>query len=276
MSVPGHPHDRLLDRIDGHLDPAEAARVDAHVAGCADCQREMAQLAAGRAAARTLRRDDAVPVDLRASVMAALDGIDREQAAAPPGAMPAPRPIVAPRRRFMQWGAVAAAALLAIVLIRIVGDDAVDHVARTRATFSTLQQGTLALAVRASSAETLQRYFDGAVTGQRVRVIDLGMMGWRLEGGVVRPMGASAGALYTYRSTSGDTRLMCEMFPERLSALPPADSVRHEKGFEFRVYTRDGVTMVFWQEGDLVCVLVAALPPEDVVALAVAKAMAPV
>ena len=33
MSVPGHPHDRLLDRIDGHLDPAEAARVDAHVAG---------------------------------------------------------------------------------------------------------------------------------------------------------------------------------------------------------------------------------------------------
>jgi hypothetical protein len=35
------------------------------------------------------------------------------------------------------------------------------------------------------------------------------------------------------------------------------------------------VTVVFWQEGDLVCVLASELPAAEVVALAVAKAMAP-
>jgi hypothetical protein len=35
------------------------------------------------------------------------------------------------------------------------------------------------------------------------------------------------------------------MFPGLLAALPPADAVRPENGFEFRVYTRGGVTLVF-------------------------------
>jgi hypothetical protein len=35
------------------------------------------------------------------------------------------------------------------------------------------------------------------------------------------------------------------------------------------------VTLAFWQEGELVCVLAAELPAAEVVALAIAKAMAP-
>jgi hypothetical protein len=100
------------------------------------------------------------------------------------------------------------------------------------------------------------------------------MMGWTLEGGTRRRFGNVPVALYAYRSSSA-TDLVCQMYPGLLAELPAADAVRHENGFEFRVYTRDGVTLVFWQEGELVCVLAAELPAGEVVALAIAKAMTP-
>ena len=65
------------------------------------------------------------------------------------------------------------------------------------------------------------------------------------------------------------------MYEGRLAELPAADETHREKGFDFHVYTREGVTLVFWQEGELVCVLAADLPAAEVLALAVAKAMAP-
>jgi hypothetical protein len=102
-------------------------------------------------------------------------------------------------------------------------------------------------------------------------VIDLGMMGWSLQGGVQRPSGNGPVALSAYRSSSG-ADLICQMYRGRLADLPRGDAVRHENGFEFRVYTRDGVTLVFWREGDRsVCSPPSRLP--RMVAMAIAAAM---
>jgi hypothetical protein len=264
MSAPGHPIERLADLLDNRLGAADADEVRGHVAGCAECRRELEWLTAGRAAARVARRDDAAPDDVRAAVAAALDDID---AAAATPAQPQPR------RRAL-WAGLAAAAALALYLFAPWRPATPDLVEAARADYDAVRGGMLALERRSSDAAELERFFNEPARGPRVRVIDLGMMGWTLEGGVRRQVGARAHALYAYRSSDGD-RLICQMFEGQLADLPVADQTHRENGFDFHVYTRDGVTLVFWQEGDLVCVLAADLPAAEVVALAVAKAMAP-
>jgi anti-sigma factor RsiW len=136
------------------------------------------------------------------------------------------------------------------------------------------ENGSLALERRTDRAADLEAFFAEAPNAPRVRVIDLGMMGFTLEGGRRHVIGGVPSALYVYRGTDGQ-RLACQMFEGRLEDLPPTADLRENNGFMFRVYRDGDVSMVFWQEGDLVCVLVSRLPVEEVVALAFAKAMRP-
>jgi anti-sigma factor RsiW len=265
MTTAGHPLERLVDLLDGRLDPAEAAAVRTHLEGCTDCRREVAWLAAGRAAAVSVRSAEPAPADLMARVTAALDDVDRSAAS----------PSRPPRMvRRLLWGGLAAAAALVLVVAAPWRSPAADPVIEAQAAYVAIRGGTAGLTFRTGDAVALERFFAEAGSGQRVRVIDLAMMGWSLEGGALRRLGTQPSALYAYRSAAGE-RLVCQMYPGRLADLPAADGTRTENGFEFRVYSRGGVTLVFWQEGDLVCVLAADLPADEVVALAVAKAMAP-
>jgi anti-sigma factor RsiW len=263
MTSSGHPLERLVDLLDGRLGPADADEVRRHLESCADCRREVAWLAAGRAAAVAVRNADPAPADLMAGVTAALDDVDR-----------AAEPARSPTTRRVLWAGLAAAAAVVLVVAAPWRPTAADPVDEARAAYVAIRGGAAGLALRTGDAVALERFFNEAGSGPRVRVIDLGMMGWSLEGGALRRLGTQPSALYSYRSAAG-ARLVCQMYPGRLVDLPAADGTRTENGFEFRVYSRGGVTLVFWQEGDLVCVLAADLPAAEVVALAVAKAMAP-
>jgi anti-sigma factor RsiW len=264
MSTPGHPAERLSDLLDDRLTAPQADEVRRHVAGCAECRRELDWLAAGRAAARAARQAGPDAADLKSRVTEALDAVDRETARAPRPQMPG---------RWL-WAGLAAAAVVALYLAGPWRSTAPDRVAVAQADFTALRSGALALELRSSDAAALERYFNESARGLRVRVIDLGMMGWALEGGLRREVGNQPAALYAYRSDAG-AQLICEMYPGRLDDLPDTGDIRRRPGFEFRVYGRGGVTLVFWQEGELVCVLASDRPREEVVALAVAKAMAP-
>lgn len=264
MTTPGHPLERLGELLDQRLSPAEVAEVRGHIAVCAECRREFDWLAAGRAAALVARGHEPAPADVRALVTAALDDVDR--AAAPAGA---PRPT-----RRVLWAGLAAAAALVLFVAEPWRQATAKPVDEAQAAYVALRGGGAELERLTGDAAVLERFFNESVAGPRVRVIDLGMMGWSLEGGARRRLGAQPSALYAYRLAAG-ARLVCQMYQGRLADLPAADGTRTENGFEFRVYTRAGVTLVFWQEGELVCVLAADLPAADVVALAVAKAMAP-
>ena len=262
MSVPRHPTEQLVDLLDERLGAAEAAEVREHVGACAVCRLEFDRLAAGRAAARSARATDPAPDDLRARVMAALDDVDR--AAAPPRQ----RPI-----QWVLWVGVAAAAALVLYVEGPWRPLSPDLVGRALAEYEAVRSGSIELELRTADPMALERYFNQASRGPRIRVIDLAMMGWTLEAGGRHRFGDGTGALYAYRSSTG-ARLVCQMYVGILAELPAASEVRRENGFEFRIYTRAGVTLVFWQEGELVCVLAADLPAAEVVALAVAKAMA--
>ena len=65
------------------------------------------------------------------------------------------------------------------------------------------------------------------------------------------------------------------MYPGAVSELPAGATQRENNGIKFQVYQKNGVTMVFWQEGKIVCALSSDIAPEDVVQLAFAKAMLP-
>jgi hypothetical protein len=98
------------------------------------------------------------------------------------------------------------------------------------------------------------------------------MMRYELLGGRVDSLGARPSALFAYRGERGDL-IVCQMFKGRVEELPRAAETRVHNDITFHVYQRDGRTVVFWQEGEVVCVLVGEGVSEDVIALAYAKAM---
>ena len=281
MSAPAHPEETLQDYVDGRLSGPAAADVRLHLEGCETCRAVRDELMTAREALATLRVDAPMPADLLASVLRSLDAEAASATAAAPsppapsarGTVRSPEPARWAASKAV-WATVAAAAVLVAYLAlgsRIVPMDVPAQAARD---LGAVGSRSLPLDVQTSEAAVLERYFAEAPQGPRVRVIDLGMMGIPLEGGVRHALGGVPSALYAYRTPTG-ARLVCQMYVGRLSDLPPPDDVRDNRGFRFQIYTRGAVTVVFWQEGDLVCVLASELPAGEVIALAFQKAMAP-
>lgn len=287
MSTTAHPGEALQDFLDGRLSGAAAEQVRAHLETCASCQAVRDELTIARDALASLREGEIpLPVDLLASVQHSLDA----EAASWPALRPAPLPASSPaptampsdeararwaasRRR--RWFAVAAAAAVVVAYL-VLGNrpTPLDLPAQAARDLGAVGSRTLPLELRTDQAALLERYFAATPDGPRVRVIDLAMMGIALEGGVRHTLDGRQSALYSYRTPSG-VRLVCQMYEGELAELPPSSDVRDQNGFRFHIYTRGEVTLVFWQEGDLVCVLASELPAGEVIALAVAKAMAP-
>jgi anti-sigma factor RsiW len=269
-----HPREELQDLLDGRLSGAGAEAVRAHMATCDVCQHEWLRLENGRAASAVLRADHDVPADLARAIGGALDGIDADDVN-----RSASTATVFQGRRWLMAGAAAAAVLALVVWQRQALVDEPRTVPEQVALDfeAVVDSGTLVLERRSAQAAELEAFFaeaSGATTTPRVRVIDLAMMGFTLEGGRRHALGSVPSALYSYRTASGE-RIVCQMFEGRLDALPPTADVRESNGFTFRVFRERGVTLVFWQEGDIICVLASRLPVDEVVKLAFAKAMRP-
>jgi hypothetical protein len=96
-------------------------------------------------------------------------------------------------------------------------------------------------------------------------------MGYRLAGGSVVGPAGRVRALFAYQGAGGD-RMLCQMYEGTTGALADPAEVRTYDGIEFLVYRRGDLTLVFWQDGAVVCVLVADADPEQVIAFARAKA----
>lgn len=288
MSASAHPEEVLQDFLDGRLTGTAADDVRGHLETCGACQAVRDELMLARDALATLRDDEiSMPADLLASVQRALDVEVDRAAGAPAAGTPVPATVLeltavpseetratwaATRRR--RWFAVAAAAALVVYVALGRGTTPLDLPAQVARDAGAVGSRSLPLGLQSSDAAALERYFADAPNGPRVRVIDLGMMGIPLEGGVRHVLNGQSSALYAYRTPSG-ARLVCQMYVGRLSDLPPPDNALDNKGFHFQIYDRGGVTVVFWQEGDLVCVLASELPAGEVIALAFEKAMAP-
>jgi len=116
MDGPSHERARVraAERLDGPLDPAEAAWLDEHLAGCTACTAVARSYEADRAALRGLRAyEPEAPRDLWARTSAA---IERESSHRPAARSASGRTATAPRRRLPALGVLSGVAVIAVVI----------------------------------------------------------------------------------------------------------------------------------------------------------------
>jgi anti-sigma factor RsiW len=245
----------LQDFLDGRLNAARQAEVRAHLDGCAQCHGELEALRWVRDVAVKQLPSEEVPPALAARVAAALDA--------------APRTVGRPWRRLTGAGALLAAAAVALLLLLSPPRDLANAVARDYAAYSA---GSLALGLRSSDGAAVESLFARGGIAFRTSVFDLGMMQYRLVGGRVHRLRGRPSALFVYRGPEGRV-LMCQMYEGLLADLPRTEDVREHNGVTFQVYRAGALTLVFWQEGGVVCVLASDAESEAVIQLAYAKAV---
>jgi len=254
--------EELQDLLDGRLADPARAEIAAHVARCPRCREELAVLERARAAARGLP-PLAQPADLAVQIARALDAEDRASA---PGRT---RPRLPHRWPFVAAGLIAAAVLVALLLLPSATVDLPAAVARD---FAGYRDARLALELRTGDPTALERFFAERGIAFPTRVFDLAMMQYRLAGGRVHRVAGRPSALFAYTGPDA-APLICEMYGGPLAQLPRAAQQRVRDGITFRIYRVGGMTLVFWQEGAVVCVLASQRNTDEVVQLAYAKAV---
>jgi len=271
-----HPTDLLLDYVDSRLDDGARQDVERHINRCPQCRLEVErQTAAKRAMSRLSAPEMAPDFARRLETAIAAEPLPPGEAHTVPSTTgqteahvsAAPQPLLS-RRWLLGLGAAAAVGIVAWIygrrnpsLPQAAADAARAH-----------GEGTLTLTSTMTDADALNTDL-GARAGFPVRVFDLGMMGFALRGGRLWAIGDNPSALWVYAGAAGE--LVCQMFRGSIEDLPEPVESRSERGFTFLVYHVYGETQVFWQEGPVVCVLASNLPSEDVIQLAIAKAMLP-
>jgi hypothetical protein len=254
-----HPTDVLQDALDHRLDPARQAEVEAHLKSCSSCRHELMALRWTKAQAASLKRVDE-PFALGDRLRSALDEEDRRAGGS----------VTARRRSLGPWLATAAAVAAAVWISSwfLVPSVPLAVAEELRAYAS----GEFSVERRTAVPSELEAYFAQRGLPFPVRVFDLGMMNYGLEGGGLREVDGREGALILYRGTDGRI-LLCRMYAGSVGELPTPLERRSNQDNAFHVYRDGEVTLVFWQEGDVVCVLAGDADTETVVQLAFAKAV---
>lgn len=258
MTAARHPRDELQDLLDGRLDIEHRADVEAHLAACAQCRLELDAL---RSVKQVVKKPFAfeAPAGLLERIAEALDEEDRSAGAH--------------RQRTVLRVAytllAAAAAVLILLLWPRGAGDLTDLAARDFAQYRT---AALTLELETSEPDQLEAFFVQGGIRFATRVFDLGMMGYGLAGGRVHELDGRLSALFAYRGPQ-DRLVICQMYEGSLSELPAPLEERENDGIRFRIYRLEGLTLVFWQEGSVVCVLVSDGDLEELVQLAYAKAI---
>lgn len=263
MADETHPTEELQLLLDGRLGSERRAAVEAHLATCRRCQRELDALRRVKATVRGDLRERPVPPEVVARVSAALAAEREGRVAREQGAIPFWR------RAAVAGLALAAVAALLLVLARVGRPDPVGAAAQD---FASYRAASLALQLETHDPSALERFFAAGRVPFATRVFDFGMMGYRLAGGRVHRLAGQRSALFAYENAAG-RRVVCQMYEGRLSELPAGAQDREHNGIRFRVYRTAGLTLVFWQEGSVVCVLATDGDPEQAVQLAYAKAI---
>ena len=256
---PMHYAEELQDLLDGRLAEAQRAEVEAHLANCARCRREVAALEWSKRELSAVWETEGAPADLHLRLRAALDAEDRRS-----------RPVTWRRRAWIGTALGAAAAAVLLVRARL----AVPLPDRVADDFRAFADGTERLAIQSADPKAVEAYFAANGTAFPTRVLDLAMMRYQVVGGRVHRLDGRVSALFAYRGP-GDVPLVCQMYEGEMSELPATADVRENNGIPFRIYESGNVTLVFWPEGEVMCVLASTIPRDEVVQLAFAKAMKP-
>ena len=262
---PRHFKEEIQAWLDQRLDAATCDEVERHLETCEECRREFEAVNWVKQQALKKFAPASAPAELRENILRSL------RASAPA--------VVEETSRFVwpRWKlAFATAALLVVlgVLTFVLLPKRPGWLDVVAADFKNYQNQKLALELNTGDVKEMETFFTGHGIKFNPRVFDLGMMNYRLVGGRVQPDRDGPAALFVYHGPDNQT-LHCRMYAGSVTTLPAGATTRENKGIQFHVYKQAGLTMVFWQEGAVVCALSSDIPGEEVVQLAFAKAMLP-
>ena len=261
---PKHFKDELQDLLDNRLDAPMRAEVERHLESCMECQREFEALRWTKLFAAKQFAATEAPAELRQKISRALKAEAGAPEAMPPRRAQRLKPILA--------GAATLVALGILALILIPKQRHLPEVVARD--FRDCQTQKLTLELNTDDVKQMEAFFATHGVPFNVQVSDLSKVNYRLAGGRVQYLRGKRAALYVYRG-AGNQLLVCHMYIGRASKLPAGSVERENHGIKFHVYQVKGVSMVFWQEGKVVCVLSSDIPTENVVQLAFAKAKPP-
>jgi anti-sigma factor RsiW len=253
-----HDPEALSEALDGRLARDRHAAVLELVRSCPECRAAYEALAWTKAQAARVGAV-AIPSGLEAEIRRGL---------AAAGARPR-------RPRGRRTAALAAAVVLmglAVVLSRLASGPAPlpEAIADD---FRARSAGLASVGLETSDPARLEAWLGSAPLGIPTRVFDLGMMGIELVGGGADTVAGRPSAVVVYRERATGRLVICRMLRGGLAELPPPLSERVHDGIAFHVHARDGLTLVFWPEADVLCVLVSDGEPEALLQLAFAKAV---
>ena len=261
----GHFKEELQQSLDVSLPDDSRRDLEAHLETCEECRAEFECLRwVKEATAQNLEQAEPPP-ELIQRIRASLD----EEDASPSSRH---KDEVSEPTWNIRWWSAAALVLAAIGALLYSTLRTTEIPVAAIEDFELYRSGRIELEHFTSEGEELEQYFRDRGVAFQTRVLDLGMMNYRVVGGRVHDLAGRPSSLFVYEGGDGQS-LMCRMFLGRVESLPETDDVRENDGIRFFIYKRDGFTAVFWQEGDVVCALVSDIDSEEVVALAFAKAM---
>jgi hypothetical protein len=129
----------------------------------------------------------------------------------------------------------------------------------------------LPLQIETRDAATLERYFAAEGVPFAVRALD--PAAYTLKGGRAQRMLNRQSSWCAYQGPR-NTRFVFQMYPGSLAELPADAEFRWDRGRSFHIYTRQGATVVFWQERNLCCALISDASGEETIRLAQASVKA--
>jgi hypothetical protein len=132
--------------------------------------------------------------------------------------------------------------------------------------YTSLMAGSLAPDLAFHDPEQLASALERAGLPFRVRIPSLGPT-LRLAGGRVSEVHGHRAAAWIYRSEAADS-VLGEAMQASVNDLGPPDERRSDSHRPLALYRKMTQTLVCWQEGPLLYVIVSTLPSEQVVALA--------
>jgi anti-sigma factor RsiW len=264
MRAEMHPVEDLQLLVEGRLPKERNAALDTHLEGCVRCRAELDALKRVRSTLRASLTNQPVPEEVSKRILAAIEAEARASGHA------RPETLDQSRRVFIKGaGALAIAAGLVALFFQLRPRGPIAAAAADVLRFAS--EGS-SLDLTTSDPSELETFFRTRDLGFSARVFDFGMMDYLLEGGSVSSISGRDSALFAYRGADG-RGLVCQMYPGSLGDLEETAPEQVINGIDFRVYERDELTLVFWEEGPIVCVLGAEEEPASALDLAVAKAV---
>jgi anti-sigma factor RsiW len=264
-----HLKEELQLLLDDRLTASDQLEVESHIEVCSSCRLELESLRWAKQVALRQFSGTEVPPELKQKVISALDREDEglELHRTPQGHLTGGtwKPL---------WGYGLAVLIAGLLVVWFLSPSPADIPTQISQAFQEYRGDRLQLDIVANDVEEIERGFEAAGVPFPTRVFDLAMMDYQVVGGRVYELHDGPSAFFVYRNGPGKI-LVCQMFRGNVSELPlgQRSSLRENNDIQFFVYHLEGLTIVFWQEGEVICVLTSDLDSEEVIQLAFAKAI---